>query len=98
MRLQYDDIVNLAKLRGYDLETSNFSKTWISFINPITDIRLEVWLSTGEFRLLYRCKLFVKLDTGILRDFTNGEKFKTYEDNMKMYLSAVKDIDYSVEF
>lgn len=97
MVLKYDEATRLAKLRGYELETTNFSKTWISFINPITDIRLEVWLKTGEFRLLYRCKLFIKLDTGVIREFLSDAKFRTYEDHIKLYQSAVKEVDYSIE-
>lgn len=97
MKLKYDEVIRISNMRGYTLETTNFSKTWISFINPMTDIRLEVWLKTGEFRLLYRCKLFVKLDTGVLREFTSDDKFKTYEDHIKLYLSAIKEIDYSIE-
>lgn len=97
MKLRYDEVIRIAGMRGYTLETTNFSKTWISFINPMTDIRLEVWLKTGEFRLLYRCKLFVKLDTGVLREFISDDKFKTYEDHMKLYLSALKEVDYSIE-
>lgn len=87
-----EQLLEVAKQRGYDLHTQSGDRNWYGFMHNRYPISLEIWIDTQEFKLSHAHGMLVT-STGKCGSFISEVHFKRFEDWMLSAILKLKAVN-----